>query len=227
MKKIQASYIPEIAFQDAWNLQKMIFEKIKRENYPDTVLFLQHPHTFTLGKTGDMSHLLLNERDLEEEKIYFSKIDRGGDITYHGPGQLVVYPLIRLTDKEKDVHLYLRKLEELIISFLEKYNVSGKRIEGLTGVWVMEQKIAAIGIKVSRWITMHGLALNIATDLGFFSKIVPCGIKDKAVCSLNSLLGTNYMVEDILNNFYTAFQDVFSVDLEFLDIEEIKEDIKL
>jgi lipoyl(octanoyl) transferase len=227
MKTVQAVFIDEISFDDAWGLQKKIHHSIHKSGLSNTVLFLQHPHTFTIGKTGKMEHLLLAESELKKDKIYFSKIDRGGDITYHGPGQFVVYPILKLEGNERDLHKYLRKLEDLVIVFLKNYKISANRIDGLTGVWVDNKKIAAIGIKMSRWISMHGLAININTDLNYFNKIIPCGISDKKVCSLSSILGKNYEVDEIKNNFYTAFKEVFSVDLHFISYNEIKKQVEL
>ena len=223
MKTMNAVYLGKIKFDEAWGLQKRIHQAIRESKIDSTVLFLEHPHTFTIGKTGKKEHLLLSEVDLKKEKIFYSKIDRGGDITYHGPGQLVVYPILRLEGKDRDLHKYLRKLEDVVIEFLSLYNLQSERIENLTGVWVNNEKIAAIGIKMSRWISMHGLALNINPDLSYFQKIIPCGISDKTVCSLSSILKKEYTVDEIKNNFYTAFKRIFSVDLEFMNINKINE----
>ena len=158
---------------------------------PNHLLLCEHPHTYTLGKSGHPGHLLLNETGLAVHNAAFHRINRGGDITYHGPGQLVAYPILDLDNFRPDIHWYLRTLEEAVIRTLADYGLNAGRIEGLTGVWLGWQKgdanprkICAMGVKCSRWVTMHGLALNVTTDLSYFGHIVPCGIPDKAVTSL-------------------------------------------
>lgn len=196
-------------FADCWQLQERLFaeicdDKLARRNSksnaviapPGKLIFVEHPHVFTLGKSGDEKHLLLSESALEKIDAQFFPINRGGDITYHGPGQLVGYPIIDLENYFTDIHKYLRFLEEAIIMMLKNFGIEAGRIDGLTGVWIDAQhpqrarKIAAMGVKCSRWITMHGFALNVNPDLQYFGHIIPCGITDKAVTSMEAELGT-------------------------------------
>ncbi|MCL4158051.1 UNVERIFIED_CONTAM: hypothetical protein GTU68_067205 [Idotea baltica] len=163
-------------------------------------LFVEHPHVYTLGKSGDLSNLLLNENQLVEKGATFYKINRGGDITYHGPGQIVGYPILDLDNFFTDIHKYLRFLEEMIILTLAEYGLKAERSPGETGVWLgvgtpFARKICAMGVRASRWVTMHGFALNINADLGYFDNIIPCGIRGKAVTSLNVELGLNRVDE--------------------------------
>ena len=199
-----------IPYAEAWDLQKEIFSKRKEGVINDSFLMLEHPHTYTLGKVAKREHLLLTEEELEKEKISVFDIDRGGDITYHGPGQIVGYPIINLADWQKDSHKYLRTLEQVLIDMLRNYGIESGRKEGLTGVWIEDRKIAAIGIKISSWITMHGFALNVNTDLGLFGGIVPCGITDKQVTSLQKETGAFIPLEEvkelILKEFMSQFQ---------------------
>jgi lipoyl(octanoyl) transferase len=194
-------------YQDAWDRQEALLQEgvlIKTNNrkFPDDpartpanhLVFCEHPHVYTLGKSGSMDNLLLNEQQLAERQIDFHKINRGGDITYHGPGQIVGYPIFDLEQFRPDIHEYLRKLEEACILTLAEYGILGGRIEGLTGVWIDTEgsdprKIMAIGVRCSRWITMHGFAFNVNSDLSLFKNIIPCGIDDKGVTSLAAELG--------------------------------------
>jgi lipoyl(octanoyl) transferase len=198
-----------VDYKEAWDLQKMVFELRYQGKIPDLLFLLEHPHTYTLGKTADKNHLVGSQNYLNENKISVYDIDRGGDITYHGPGQIVGYPIINLNDWHKDTHKYLRALEEVIIKTLAFYGIRAERNEKYTGVWIGEKKIAAIGIKVSRWITMHGFAFNINTDLALFNGIIPCGIGDKDVTSLQSESGEskdmNEVQEKVLENFINEF----------------------
>ncbi len=186
-----------IDYQEAWDKQEVLFantvekklsnrdlpesEKINTPNY---LVFCQHPHVYTLGKSGKMEHLLLNEELLKDKNATFYKINRGGDITYHGPGQLVAYPILDLDNFFTDIHKFMRFMEEAVILTLAEYEIEAGRIEGLTGVWIDHisqdnpRKICAMGVKASRWVTMHGLALNVCPDLSYFGNIVPCGIED-------------------------------------------------
>jgi lipoyl(octanoyl) transferase len=203
-KKVKFIYLGKKDYQETWDLQEKIFAKtveMKISNRkstpedqkatPNYLIFVEHPHVYTLGKSGDASHLLLDENGLTEKQAKFYKINRGGDITYHGPGQLVGYPLLDLENFFTDIHKYLRLLEEAIILTLRDYGIEAGRIDGLTGVWLdhVEQrnprKICAMGVKSSRWVTMHGFAFNVNADVAYFGNIVPCGIPDKAVTSLH------------------------------------------
>ncbi|MEJ6775820.1 MAG: lipoyl(octanoyl) transferase LipB [Crocinitomicaceae bacterium] len=220
-----------IDYKEAWDYQERIFratvdKKISirngevsdsTENY---ILFCEHPHVYTLGKSGDKSHLLLNEELLKQKNAAYYEINRGGDITYHGPGQLVVYPIFDLDYFFSDIHKYLRYLEESIILTLLEYGVESGRVEGLTGVWVdydkpTARKICAIGVKSSRWVTMHGIGFNINSELSYFSHIIPCGIKDKAVTSMESELGRKLDMEEVSSvlkeNLATLFDFSYTV----------------
>lgn len=195
-----------IDYHDAWNKQEQLFAgtvELKTVNRTafiprktlNYLVFCEHPHVYTLGKTGKADHLLLDDTGLDEKHAAFYKINRGGDITYHGPGQIVGYPILDLDHFFTDIHKYLRLLEEAVILTLEHYAIKSGRIEGLTGVWLdpdnpsMARKICALGVRCSRWVTMHGFAFNVNTDLDYFGHIVPCGIDDKAVTSLQKELG--------------------------------------
>ncbi|OKL40963.1 lipoyl(octanoyl) transferase LipB [Pontibacter flavimaris] len=205
---IQFEHLGLIDYQEAWDYQDKLFAAtlaIKVQNRaaapdaqvptPNYLLFCQHPHVYTLGKSGHEEHLLLNQEGLQAKGATYYKINRGGDITYHGPGQIVGYPILDLENYFTDIHKYLRFLEEAIILALADYGIAAGRIPGLTGVWLDHEeqrnprKICAMGVKCSRWVTMHGFAFNINTDLDYFNNIVPCGISDKAVTSLAKELG--------------------------------------
>ena len=183
----------------AHRLQLNLREKVERENIPGFFLLMEHSPVFTLGRGASRSHLLVDESILEKEGIKVYEIERGGDITYHGPGQIVGYPIISLDFWERDVHLFLRALEEILIHFLKRFEVEGFRLPPYTGVWVNKetpQKIAAIGVAVKKWITYHGFALNISTFLPHFNYIIPCGISDKGVTSLERITGNSYSLEE-------------------------------
>lgn len=198
-----------IDYEKAWELQRKTFDLRRNKDVPDTLYLLEHPHTYTLGKVADRKNLISSENYLKEKGISVYDIDRGGDITYHGPGQIVGYPILDLTEWKQDTHLYLRSIEEVIILTCRDYGLHAGRIEKLTGVWIEDRKIAAIGIKVSRWITMHGFAFNVTTDLSLFQGIIPCGITDKSVTSLSKELGydpdMNEVKEKLVNNFKRIF----------------------
>ena len=205
-----------IDYKDAWDLQKSVHQ-LRVENKIDDVLFLlEHPHTYTLGKTADKENLVGDKKYLDENKISVYDIDRGGDITYHGPGQIVGYPIISLTNWKQDTHKYLRSIEEVIINVLKEYDLYGTRVDKFTGVWLEDRKICAIGIKVSRWITMHGFAFNVNTDLKLFSGIIPCGINDKDVTSLNRELNKEIVLTEVKEKIIHHFSTEFSYDqIEF------------
>jgi lipoyl(octanoyl) transferase len=199
-----------IDYQEAWELQKEILEMRVDEKISDVFFLLEHPHTYTLGKVADKRNLIGSQDYLVQNKISVFDIDRGGDITYHGPGQIVGYPIIDLKKWKQDTHKYLRSLEEVIIETCADYGLNGIRDPKYTGVWIGDKKIAAIGIKVSRWVTMHGFAFNVNTDLDFFSGIIPCGIKDKGVTSLKNELSRpidiSEVKEKLVNNFKIIFE---------------------
>jgi len=210
-KKIQLQDLGSKDYKSTWEYQEEIFKDIvdlkiknRREELdlptPNYLLFVEHPHVYTLGKSGDLDNLLLNEKQLEAKGATFYKINRGGDITYHGPGQIVGYPILDLENFFTDIHKYLRFLEEAIILTLEEYGLKCGRSEGETGVWLdagtpFARKICALGVRASRWVTMHGFALNVNVDLGYFDNIIPCGIRGKGVTSLQVELGVEKVDE--------------------------------
>jgi lipoyl(octanoyl) transferase len=222
IKKIVYCDLDSIDYKEAWDLQKAVHQ-LRVENKIEDVLFLlEHPHTYTLGKTADKENLVGDKKYLNENKISVYDIDRGGDITYHGPGQIVGYPIIKLTDWQQDTHKYLRAIEEIIIRVCAEYDLHGSRVDKYTGVWIEDRKICAIGIKVSRWITMHGFALNVNTDLKLFNGIIPCGITDKDVTSLNRELKTEIQITEVKEKIIHHFSNVFSYDqIEFKSKEEV------
>lgn len=214
-------------YKETWDYQEALFKDIvdikvrnRREDAgletPNHFLFVEHPHVYTLGKSGDINNLLVDEKKLAEKGAAFYKINRGGDITYHGPGQVVGYPILDLDNFFTDIHKYLRFLEEMVILTLADYGLKGQRSKGETGVWLdvgtpFARKICAMGVRASRWVTMHGFALNINTDLGYFDMMIPCGIKDKAVTSLNVELSQkevdmSAVKEKLLKHFTVLFE---------------------
>ncbi|MCC4227192.1 lipoyl(octanoyl) transferase LipB [Zunongwangia profunda] len=225
-KKIEVRDLGLKDYKETWDEQERLFKEIldlkvknRRENTkretPNYLLSVEHPHVYTLGKSGDISNLLINEKQLEEKGASFYKINRGGDITYHGPGQMVIYPILDLDNFFTDIHKYLRLLEEAVILVLQDFGIKAGRSEGETGVWLdvgtpFARKICAMGVRASRWVTMHGLALNVNADLGYFDNIVPCGIKEKAVTSLNVELGkTTVDMEEVKKKFLEHFKILF------------------
>ncbi len=226
-KKVRLEDLGNKDYKDTWDYQERLFAEIvdvkinnrreeKEDETPNYFLYVEHPHVYTLGKSGDISNLLLSEKQLEAKGATFYKINRGGDITYHGPGQIVGYPILDLENFFTDIHKYLRFLEEAIILTLAEYNIIGTRSEGETGVWLgvgtpFARKICALGVRASRWVTMHGFALNVNADLGYFDNIIPCGIKGKAVTSLNVELGVEKVdekeVKEKILKHFTQFFD--------------------
>lgn len=218
-------------YKETWDYQEELFQDIlnvKSQNRKDEAdsretdnyfLFVEHPHVYTLGKSGHLENMLLNEQQLKEKNATFYKINRGGDITYHGPGQIVGYPILDLDNFFTDIHKYLRFLEEVIIKVLADYGLKGVRSEGETGVWLdvgtpFARKICAMGVRASRWVTMHGFALNVNSDLGYFDHIIPCGIRGKAVASLNVELGVERIdEEEVKNKILNYFKEMFEAEL--------------
>ena len=193
-------------------------EEKDHETTPNYLLFVEHPHVYTLGKSGDEHNMLANEDKLKEIDATFVKTNRGGDITYHGFGQIVGYPILDLDNFKSDIHLYMRNLEEVIIRVIAEYGLKGERSVGETGVWLdvgkpYARKICALGVKTSKWVTMHGFALNVNTDLRYFEYIIPCGIKDKAVTSLKRELEKEVNAEEVKEKIRKHFQDVFEAEL--------------
>ena len=216
-------------YQKAWEHQDAIFEKtiaLKTKNRtegtslptPNSLIFCEHPHVYTLGKSGKPENLLLSDQGLIEKQATYYKINRGGDITYHGPGQIVGYPILDLDNFFTDIHLYLRTLEEAVILTLKDYKISAGRYPGFTGVWLdadneKARKICALGVRCSRWVTMHGFAFNVNTDLDYFNNIVPCGIDDKDVTSMQKELGYALDMDEVKDRLKTHIADLFQMKL--------------
>lgn len=221
-RKVIYCDLDTIDYKEAWDLQKKIHQ-LRVENKIDDIFFmLEHPHTYTLGKTADKQNLISDEKYLSKNKISVYDIDRGGDITYHGPGQIVGYPIISLTNWQQDTHKYLRAIEEVILQVCGDYSLMGSRVDKYTGVWIEDRKICAIGIKVSRWITMHGFAFNVNTDLELFNGIIPCGISDKAVTSLSIELKRETKTSEVKEKIIHHFSNIFNYDqIEFKSKDEI------
>jgi lipoyl(octanoyl) transferase len=217
-------------YKACWDLQETYFntsvqQKLDNRNKTpeeqvvttDHLFFVEHPHVYTLGKSGDMANLLLDDEALAKVDARFYAINRGGDITYHGPGQIVGYPILDLDHFFSDIHKYLRYLEEAIILTLADYGIQAGRIEGLTGVWLDEsnpakaRKIAALGVKCSRWVTMHGFAFNVNADLSYFKNIIPCGITDKAVTSMHLELGRTLDMDEVKSRLQNHIAEVFDI----------------
>lgn len=211
MDTLKVYKIGLVPYRKALELQMMLLEMRKNGEIGDTLLLLEHPPTFTIGRKGNKGHLLINERYLSERGIHFEEISRGGDITFHGPGQLVGYPIMDLNTKGRDVHKYLRGLEELIVLVLKDFGIEANRIDGLTGVWVEGHKIASIGVGVKRWVTYHGFALNVNTELSYFDMIVPCGIPDVKMTSLARRLKQKeeIQIEDVEEAVVKSFIKTF------------------
>ena len=228
MQKVKLIDLGLKDYKETWDYQESVFQKtidIKIDNRRNDLdnktsnhfIFVEHPHVYTLGKSGDMSNLLLNEQQLTEKGATFYKINRGGDITYHGPGQIVGYPILDLDNFFTDIHKYLRLLEEVIIKTLDEYGITAVRSEGETGVWLdvgtpFARKICALGVRTSRWVTMHGFALNVNANLGYFDNIIPCGIKGKAVTSLEAELNRKISMEEVKEKILKHFAEIFDVE---------------
>jgi len=229
MRTVHFSDLGLIDYKEAWDFQEKLFaqivqQKISNRDKPaeeqvtpeNHLLFCAHPHVYTLGKTGEARNLLVNDEQLNELHASFYKINRGGDITYHGPGQIVGYPLLDLDQFFTDIHKYLRLLEEVIILTLAEYGLKGDRYPGYTGVWldpadpVKARKICAMGVRTSRWVTMHGWAFNVNSDLSYFSNIIPCGIEDKAVTSMEKELGRKIDEQEVKEKLKHHFAKLFS-----------------
>lgn len=204
-----------IDYQQAWDIQKITFEKRKNNEIDDVLYLLEHPNTYTLGKIADKKNLIGSKEFLKENEIQVYEIDRGGDITYHGPGQIVGYPIIDLKSWVKDTHKYLRALEEVLILTCNEYGIKAGRNPEHTGVWIDERKIAAIGVKISHWTTMHGFAFNVNTDLNLFNGIIPCGIVDKDVTSLQKELNKEIDIDEVKEKIVGNFKNVFDYDLVY------------
>lgn len=227
-KKVQLQNLGRKDYKETWDYQEELFssivaDKLQKRTQPDIetanyFLFVEHPHVYTLGKSGDFSNLLLSEKQLEAKGATFYKINRGGDITYHGPGQIVGYPILDLENFFTDIHKYLRLLEEAIIMVLADYGLKGVRSDGETGVWLdvgtpFARKICAMGVRASRWVTMHGFALNVNADLGYFDNIIPCGIRGKGVTSLHVELGRAVDELEVQQKIIRYFSQLFEAEI--------------
>ena len=228
-KKVIFKDLGLIDYKECWDFQEEIFAKtieIKSNNRrkrtsvetKNTMIFCEHPHVYTLGKNGDENNLLVNEEHLKTREALFYRINRGGDITYHGPGQIVGYPILDLENFFTDIHKYLRLLEEAVILTLREYGLNGERSDGETGVWFdvgshKARKICALGVKSSRWVCMHGFAFNVNTDLTYFESIVPCGILDKQVTSLQKELNTKVEIAEVKQKLKTHIANLFEMEL--------------
>ena len=230
-KKIILRDIGKSSFSDAWEYQEDIFKKIidqKIKNRSSNIkmetnnflIITEHNPVYTIGKSGNISNLLLNDDEMKTQGIQYFKINRGGDITYHGPGQIMGYPILDLDNFFTDINLYLRKLEEVIINTLKSYDLEGFTIKGETGVWVKDnnglfKKVCAFGIRASRWVTMHGFSFNVNPELNYFKNIIPCGIKDKGVTSVSELKNSNIEMNEIKQILYKKFAESFGAKLVF------------
>ncbi len=229
-KQVEVRYLGKKDYKETWDYQEELFKNTldfkirnRRENLNQPTanyfLFVEHPHVYTLGKSGDLENLLISKEELAAKNASFYKINRGGDITYHGPGQIVGYPILDLDNFFTDIHKYLRLLEETVILTLAEYGLKAERSPGETGVWLdvgtpFARKICAMGVRASRWVTMHGFALNINADLGYFDNIIPCGIKDKAVTSLNIELGRSKIdMKEVQDKLLKHFASLFEAEL--------------
>ncbi len=229
MQKINFKDIGLTPYKEAWNYQNKLFQEIidiklnnrneeTKNPTPNYFIFTEHPHVYTLGKSGNINNLLLSEEQLIAKGITFFKSNRGGDITYHGPGQIVGYPVLDLDNFFTDIHKFMRNLEEVIIRTIAEYGLIGERSEGETGVWLdvgtpFARKICALGVRTSRWVTMHGFALNVSTDVGYFDNIIPCGIRGKGVTSLEIELKEKVSVPIVKGKIKKHFLEIF--DAEF------------
>ena len=226
-REIKFIDLGQMDYKDAWDYQQNLFDEIieikkkNRQNNTDNVtpnyfLFVEHPHVYTLGKSGNISNLLIDENQLKNKNASFYKINRGGDITYHGPGQIVCYPILDLENFFTDIHKYLRFLEETVILALENYGIKGERNNGKTGVWMdvdtpFPRKICAMGVRASRWVTMHGFALNVNVDLDYFNNIVPCGLTNNIVTSIyNERKDYDLAINDVKSDLKECFSKTFN-----------------
>ncbi|MBI3110226.1 MAG: lipoyl(octanoyl) transferase LipB [Ignavibacteriales bacterium] len=227
VNRLLVSDIGRTRYAAAWDLQHKLFDLRHYGLVNDLLLFTEHDHVYTIGKGGDQDHLLASEEELSAGGVEVFRIDRGGDITYHGPGQIVGYPIIDLNGYFPDIHRYLRSLEEIIILALAEFDIEAAQEEGLTGVWVKGEKIAALGVRVSKWITMHGFALNVNTDLSKFDRIIPCGIFHKGVTSMQQLLGREIPLQEVQASLVQAFGVVFGCKPSFLSPELLMQRLEI
>jgi len=209
MRLCDYQYCGLVDYADALSLQEGLVARRKLNEVADTLLLLEHPHVITLGRSAKRENVIVADNNREGCGVELFETGRGGDVTYHGPGQLVGYPILNLAPDRCDVRRYVRDLEEVLIRTAAEFSIEATRIPGLTGVWVGDEKLAAIGVRISRWVTMHGFALNVATDLDYFGLIVPCGISDHGVTSIEKTLGKQVAIEDVTSHVVKHFADVF------------------
>ncbi len=224
-KVVRLLLLSQTYYADVWDLQRSIFSQLLKGEKCDTLILCEHPPVYTLGRVTKASNILFTDDELKKIGAEKFEIERGGDVTFHGPGQLVGYPLLNLAHFKEDLGWYLRALEETIIFTLKEYKVISFRIPGRTGVWVggkgKEEKICAIGIKVSRWCTMHGFAFNVNNDLSYFERIIPCGIGDKKVTSLEKVLGRKIEMEEVNQYYLEAFKKVFEIEFQLIPADQV------
>ena len=204
----------QVPYAEAWELQKQLAAQRAAGGIPDTLLLLEHPHAYTLGRNAKRQHLLVSPEQLAELGAQTFETDRGGDITYHGPGQLVGYPIFDLTKHRKDIAWFMRSIEEVFIGVAADYGIRAGRLAGVPGVWVGNEKLVAVGVHISRWVTSHGFAFNVNTDLGYFKWIVPCGLRDKGVTSLEKLTGHRIVMEEAVTRTTEHFARVFGLEMQ-------------
>ena len=198
-------------YREIWKLQKKLFNRVNKQRNLNYLIFAEHKPIITIGKSGNKAHLLTDPNKLKAKSIEVVEVDRGGDITFHGPGQIVGYPIINLMNFKPDIHWYLRSIEQVILDTLTNIGISANRIQGLTGIWVEDKKICALGVKITRWVTMHGFALNVSTNLDYFQHIIPCGLKNRGVTSISEILGNIIALKDVYKYLITNFEKVFNV----------------
>jgi lipoyl(octanoyl) transferase len=232
MKECLTIDIGLIRYAEACELQQRLVAARKADAAPDTLLLCEHPHVITLGRNGKLEHLRASDHLLRQMNVEFHPTDRGGDVTYHGPGQLVGYPILNLGAIRRDVAWYVRSLEDAMIQATKELGVAAKRVAGLTGVWVERpgtapEKLAAIGVRLSRWVTSHGFAYNISTDLRYFDLIVPCGIADKKATSLERVLGRAVRREEVAPKMIARFGEVFGLEMRRATREQLEEILRV
>jgi len=222
--RIQCNFaqLGRMSYEDALELQKKIAETRRDDRIEDTLLLLEHPPVITIGRSGDSKNILASRENLEREGLRVYTVDRGGDVTYHGPGQLIGYPIINLANYDKDIHLYVYRIEQSIAGLLkQEYALEAEIVQGYVGVWYATEKIAAIGVAVRSWITTHGFALNVNPDMNHFAMIHPCGIRDRGVTSLSKILNRKVTVEEVTKKYPKYFGETFGTQMNEITLEEL------
>ena len=211
-------------YEECYKTQREMAARRRLGEIEDTLILAEHNSVFTVGRMGARKNLLVDTDYLQQRGIKVLNVDRGGDITFHGPGQLLIYPIIELKDKWRDLHKYMRSLEDVAIKFLERYSLQPGRMPGLTGVWVSGKKVVSIGIGVTNWVTYHGLSVNIKPDLGFFDMIYPCGLRGVKMASLESLTGKDISMDEAKSNILSDFEKVFNCGNKFFSVPAVEVD---